>query len=174
MDNAHKTERGGERRERVSGGGRKRQGTRAGHSGLYTAADHVEMEKRRGAAAQRGQSLLPERQNSQDRGGGANEEGGTFVTQAQRDERERGGGVDNARRPGMETAPETARQGGANQGSPRLQQQGDAEARGLPKGTTVFLPNGTAVNIDDATVEMGALGTNQIPYLELTQSGNKW
>ena len=25
------------------------------------------------------------------------------------------------------------------------------------------------MNIDDATVEMGALGTNQIPYLELTQ-----
>ena len=102
------TQDGGGRGKEREGGERKRQGTRAGNSGLYTAADHVEMEKRRETAAQRGQSLLPERQD-QDEGGG------------------------------------------------------------LPKGKNIFLPNGTAVNIDDATVEMGALGTNQIPYLELTQ-----
>jgi hypothetical protein len=40
---------------------------------------------------------------------------------------------------------------------------------GLPKGQTIFLVDGTAVNIDDATVEMGALKTNQIPYPDLTQ-----
>ena len=100
---------GGGRGEEREGGERKRQGTRAGGSGLYTAADHAEIEKRRGEAAQRGQSLLPGRQDSQGKGGG------------------------------------------------------------IPKGQTIYLPNGTAVNIDDATVEMGALGANQIPYLELTQ-----
>ena len=100
---------GGGRGEEREGGERKRQGTRAGGSGLYTAADHAEIEKRRGEAAQRGQSLLPGRQDSQGKGGG------------------------------------------------------------IPKGQNIFLPNGTAVNIDDATVEMGALGANQIPYPELTQ-----
>jgi hypothetical protein len=69
----------------------------------------MELERRRGEAAQRGQGLLPGRQDSQGRGGG------------------------------------------------------------LPKGQTVFLVDGTAVNIDDATVEMGALGTNQIPYQDLSQ-----
>ena len=164
---------GGGRGEEREGGERKRQGTRAGGSGLYTAADHEARERRRGGGAQRGQSQLPERQSSQSRGGGANEEGGTFVTQAQREERERGRHVDNAQRSGMEPdACEMGRQGGANQGSPQLQQQGGTEDRGLPKGlpkgATVYLPNGMAVSIDDATVEMGALGENQITYMELT------
>ena len=100
---------GGGRGGESEGGERKRQGARAGGSGLYTAEDHMEMERRRGEAAQRGQGLLPGRQDSQGRGGG------------------------------------------------------------LPKGQTVFLVDGTAVNIDDATVEMGALGTNQIPYQDLSQ-----
>ena len=100
---------GGGRGGESEGGERKRQGARAGGSGLYTAEDHMEMERRRGEAAQRGQGLLPGRQDSQGKGGG------------------------------------------------------------LPKGQTVFLVDGTAVNIDDATVEMGALGTNQIPYPDLSQ-----
>ena len=96
---------GGGRGMEREGGERKRQGT----SGLYTAADHMELEKRR-MATQRGPLAgpLPERMDSQDKGGG------------------------------------------------------------LPKGKNIFLPNGMAVNIDDATVGMGALGTNQIPYLDLT------
>ena len=100
---------GGGRGGESEGRERKRQGARAGGSGLYTAEDHMEMERRRGEAAQRGQGLLPGRQDSQGKGGG------------------------------------------------------------LPKGQTVFLVDGTAVNIDDATVEMGALGTNQIPYPDLSQ-----